>query len=98
MKNEAFEAALAAFLVAAQALCDASGSYSYTKLSMQYGRRYVRIVAERSGQQSVWGFVDTTNGNVLKAASWKAPATKYARGCIYDENRGCGRARWMGVA
>lgn len=42
------------------------------------GKKYVRIV--RKG--SAYCFIDKTNGDILKAASWKAPA-KGARGNIY---------------
>lgn len=50
------------------------------------GRRYYRV--ERiDNQRSVHAFIDRTNGDVLKAASWKAPA-KHARGNIFDENNG----------
>jgi hypothetical protein len=37
--------------------------------------------------RSVYCFVDKTNGNILKSASWKAPA-KHARGNIFSENNG----------
>jgi hypothetical protein len=47
------------------------------------GRRYIKVT--RGG--SVHCFVDTTNGDVLKAASWRAPA-KHARGNIYDNDYG----------
>lgn len=56
------------------------------------GRKYIKIVNCRESDDktdSVWGFIDKTNGDVLKAASWKAPA-KHARGNIYDENGGMG--------
>ena len=36
---------------------------------------------------SAYCFVDRTNGDVLKAASWKAPA-KHARGNIFDDSNG----------
>ena len=37
--------------------------------------------------ESVYCFIDYTTGDVLKAASWNAPA-KHARGNIFDENNG----------
>lgn len=46
------------------------------------GRRYLRIVME-SGQRSVHCFIDATNGDILKAATWKAPA-KDARGNLFE--------------
>ncbi len=38
-------------------------------------------------RNSAWAFVDRTNGDVLKPASWRAPA-KHARGNIFDESNG----------
>lgn len=38
----------------------------------EYGRRFTRIVIEGT-QRSVHAFVDMTNGDVIKAAGWKAP-------------------------
>lgn len=52
------------------------------------GRRYVKITRTRDGKPtSVFCFVDKTNGNVLKAAGWSAPA-KHARGNIYSDRNG----------
>lgn len=47
---------------------------------IEWGRKYARVVAERGG---VYCFVARENGDILKAANWKAPA-KHARGNIYD--------------
>lgn len=47
------------------------------------GKRYMRVVCGTG----VHCFVDKTNGDVLKAASWNAPA-KHARGNIYNEKNG----------
>ena len=56
------------------------------------GQRYVRVIRTGPGSRSVHCFVDKSNGDVLKAASWKAPA-KHARGNVFDEKNGLG---WMG--
>lgn len=63
------------------------------------GKRYIRIVrSDESGvQRSVHCFIDTTNGDVLKAAGWKAPA-KHARGNIFDEQNGLGKMGEYGPA
>jgi len=37
------------------------------------GRKYTRIVATYGGQRSVYCFIDA-EGNIYKAAGWKAPA------------------------
>lgn len=52
---------------------------------IEKGKKYAKIV--HGG--SVHSFVDLTTGDVLKAASWKAPA-KHARGNILDAKNGLG--------
>ena len=39
----------------------------------EYGQRFARIVYEDGNHRSVHAFVDMTNGDVIKAAGWKAP-------------------------
>lgn len=53
------------------------------KIEVHPGRRYDKIV-QTGSQTHVHSFVDKTNGNILKAATWRAPA-KHARGNIYDK-------------
>ena len=50
------------------------------------GSRYIKIVRQEidSTGRSAWAFIDRTNGDVLKPASWATPA-KHARGCIFDQ-------------
>ena len=55
------------------------------KFSFKRGGRYVKVI--KGG--GVHCFVDTTNGNVLKPASWRAPA-KHARGNVFDASNGLG--------
>lgn len=50
------------------------------------GRKYLKIIAGNS----VWGFINLTNpnfkeGDILKAAGWRAPALNQARGNIFEE-------------
>lgn len=52
----------------------------------EYGRSMVRIVVNTPSSRSVYCFVDMKSGDILKAASWKAPA-KGPRGSIWNE--GC---------
>ena len=68
------------------------------KLSGEGGARYIRIVSTSPDSRSAFGFVDKTNGDVLKAAGWKTPARNFARGNVFDEHKGVGRIRWTGVA
>lgn len=56
------------------------------KLTVQFGKRYAKIVSNAYGT-SVYCFVEIETGNILKAESWKAPA-KHARGNIADKNGG----------
>jgi hypothetical protein len=88
-----FDAALARFVADAQALVDAHMAADFPRnprkvLAVMRGGRYARITVDDvrdgkpAGQRSCFCFVDSTNGDVLKAAGWKAPA-KGARGNIY---------------
>lgn len=58
-------------------------------ITADIGSRYVRVMRVRQGETSgsAHCFVDKRNGDVLKAASWKAPA-KHARGNIFDPDNG----------
>jgi hypothetical protein len=49
------------------------------------GRRYIKVIRS----DSVHAFIDKTNGDVLKPATWRAPA-KHARGNIFHEDNGQG--------
>ncbi len=63
------------------------------------GKRYFKIVRARTDgtSKSVHCFVDTRNGDVLKAAGWSAPA-KHARGNVFDEHNGLGAMDEYGPA
>ena len=54
-------------------------------LSIMWGRKYARIVRGEGMHRSVFGFVDLSNGNLLKAATWKKPA-KHPRGNVLDKS------------
>ena len=56
------------------------------------GKRYIRLISRRPDAQSGSAhlFVDKKNGDVLKTASWAAPA-KGARGNIFDAHNGLAR-------
>jgi hypothetical protein len=51
------------------------------------GFKYVRIVREGANERSAYCFIDIATGDVLKAASWMAPA-KGARANIFDVDFG----------
>ena len=50
------------------------------------GRKYYKVIKGNS----VFCFVNRQNGDVLKAASWAAPAA-HARGNIFDDDNGLSR-------
>lgn len=92
-----FNAAFARFLAASQEVIDAHMAANFptlprVTLSAQIGKRYIRVVRDGT---SAHCFVDTTNGDILKCDSWKAPA-KGARGSIYSQDpTSC--MTWCGV-
>lgn len=59
--------------------------------SLSIGKRYAKIICEGSA----FCFVDLTTGDVLKSASWSAPA-KGSRGNIFDIHNGLKRIRRYG--
>ena len=61
-----------------------------TTLSTRKGSKYIKILAEdvgmgNSNSRRVWGFVEKSNGDILKPAGWSRPA-KNNRGNIFDED------------
>ena len=79
------------FLEGCQKIVD-EGMRNYSwekKLTTKKGSKYIKIIAEDVGEgiksRTVWGFVDRSNGDILKAAGWKRPA-KGNRGNIFDED------------
>ena len=56
------------------------------KLHIEWGKRYARITARDlriAAGGLAWAFVDLTNGDILKPASFKTPA-KGARGSVFN--------------
>ena len=70
------------------------------KIEVKLGRRYAKIVKldrewdssnnpiVRTRNGSVHTFVDMITGDILKAASWQAPAPNGVRGNIFSEDYG----------
>jgi hypothetical protein len=58
---------------------------------IEEGTRYIKISKQdrslegRLGSKSVHTFIDKTNGDILKAATYKAPAKNGVRGNIFKE-------------
>ena len=96
MDQEKFDGVLETFVIGCQTIHTTHMERNFPRttpdtISATRGKRYARIVRKNGGSPngSVHCFVDMTNGDVLKAASWKAPA-KHARGNIFDEHNGLG--------
>jgi hypothetical protein len=53
------------------------------EITTEVGKRFIRLVIAHGGRH-VHAFVDIANGDLLKAAGWKAPA-KGARGNLLDD-------------
>ena len=70
--------------------------YTFT---IETARKYHRVIMTTGGgSRSIHAFVDTKNGDVYKAASWKAPA-KHVRFNVLDEasrEEMLERADWSG--
>ena len=58
------------------------GTVDHT-LEIRQGRKYAKLVSRSRGSGSVWAFVDKETGDILKPATFNAPA-KHARGNIKD--------------
>lgn len=92
-----FDAALARFLGECQEMINAYYERSLKNLTppsltIEPGSRYIRVVKNDSHgtSRSVYCFVDKNTGDILKAASWKAPA-KGVRGNVTDHaSKSCG--------
>jgi hypothetical protein len=65
------------------------------------GRRFIRIirVQEFNGHvsRSVHSFIEKVNGNIWKAAGWKAPALNFPRGNIFKRESYKNSAKWTGA-
>jgi hypothetical protein len=62
-------------------------SITYKKVfQVEGGRKFDKITYRCYGQTSVFCFIDKATGDILKSASWRAPA-KGARGSIFSDKR-----------
>ncbi len=61
-------------------------------VTAEKGRRYVRLIRTNDagkGASACYGFLDLTNGDLLKPASWKAPERNFARGNVHANKLDC---------
>ena len=62
-----------------------------TKYVLEPGRKYIKVVREeywdnKLTSKSVHAFIDAANGDIYKAAGWKAPAKNGARFNVVNDN------------
>ena len=67
-------------------------------IEFEFGSKYVKIVEISSGgSRSVHSFVEKSDGNIWKAASWKSPARNFPRGNVYITSSYEKRVQWTGI-
>lgn len=88
----------------------ATGFNNGYQIEFEHGSKYIRIVCINGNQRHCAGFVcakDSTTktgsfkaGDLLKCATWKAPALNFARGNIFDleKAKNDGHIPWTGIA
>ncbi len=60
-------------------------------ITFEEGRKYIKVVKTLGTQQMVWGFIVKEDdqkfkaGDILKAASWAAPARNKPRGNLFED-------------
>ena len=66
----------------------------------EIGSKYIKVTTTAGSQTTVWGFVVNTDndkkfkkGDLLMAASWRAPARNFARGNLLENYK----IRWTGT-
>jgi hypothetical protein len=57
-------------------------------ITVDFGKKYARVVHENGVQRSVHTFVNMINGDILKSGGWKAPAPNGVRGNIFANDFG----------
>lgn len=93
MDMKEFSIRLEAYLAGVREKINAVYAKNYPNLTpptveINDGMRYVKVITVGSGSRSVHTFVDKTNGNILKAASWKKVEPKNPRGNLFDSDFG----------
>jgi hypothetical protein len=84
-------AQIAVYIAAVQKINDEyseRNGFRGCEISVEYGKKNARIVHADigGGSRSVHTFVNMDNGDILKAAGWKAPAPNGVSGNIFNEN------------
>ena len=66
-------------------------------IEFEEGSKYVKVVSLSWSSRSVHSFIEKSNGNIWRAASWKAPARNFVRGNVFDRASYLNRTSWTGV-
>ena len=68
------------------------------------GQKFLKVTTKTGGQTGVHSFIsiDPTEskwkfGDILKAATWRAPAQNFIRGNVFKPENFSGHIRWTGV-
>jgi len=93
--SDSFKDKLNSWLAGCQQIINDHTAQNYKNLvpsvlTIEEGSKYIRIVSTSDGgkgQRSAWAFINKENGDILKTASWKAPA-KHARGNVLAPDNG----------
>ena len=70
-------------------------------LTIEEGSKYIKVISGARGQRSVHSFIVKKDdgkfkaGDILKAASWAAPAKNFSRGNVLTGN--FGSVHWTGA-
>lgn len=57
-------------------------------ITWEFAPKYIRVWKIEQNGKSIHTFIDATTGNVLKAASWKAPVKTNPRSNVFDADCG----------
>lgn len=74
--------------------------YDENKFGVEFavGSKYVKIVTiSAGGSRSVHSFVEKSNGDIWKAASWASPARNFTRGNVFNASSYAKNVRWTGI-
>ena len=67
-------------------------------ITVDYGKKYARVVHQNNVQRSVHTFVNMINGDILKSGGWKAPAPNGVRGNIFENDFGASVVNEFGAS
>ena len=60
---------------------------SKTEMGLEFGKKYIRVTISTYGAKSVHCFVNASTGDVLKSASYKAPAKGIRYNLLDEQSR-----------